>query len=525
MVQTEYGPYTNATGVATNRGVAYTYDRKNVATEKIFDDALGESFTIHKQYDDRNHVTALGASYNSDVPDVPVWQTHVAYDSIWNLPSATTNAEGHWTQTTYTNGRPLAVKAFWSDTESFDTTFGYTTNGLVESVTNANQHVTRMEYDSSGYLSLAWAELGPQMAPTFNALGHMERSEVLAENGSSTGRITEYDVTSKGWLRGVAHPDGSQTTFARDNAGSVTNTADRAGREIDFTYAPTKKLTSVTRDLSEGGTNTPVTISYSFDKMFNALQITEPRGRYVESYQLDLQDRVTSVTNIEDQAMSIDYGVGSFVKEITRFDGSSITNTYDSVGRADTAAYRTAGGLPAATIAYSYYPDGELRTIADGTSSVSNSYDRLNRLTNVVCSALSASSAVDYKYDSVGNLTNSVVSAGGSQASATAYTYDAAERLTGISSHEGSETQSFVHVYNTDNGRIASVSNTASGITFSYEYDLMDRATNIAYRAEDGTLIRSSGYEYDAAGMITRKAEFQVSSLRFPMSTTASTAW
>ena len=45
---------------------------------------------------------------------------------------------------------------------------------------------------------------------------------------------------------------------------------------------------------------------YDLDEQVNVLRISEPRGRYVESYQLDIQDRVTSITNIENQVMNIE---------------------------------------------------------------------------------------------------------------------------------------------------------------------------------------------------------------------------
>jgi len=51
--------------------------------------------------------------------------------------------------------------------------------------------------------------------------------------------------------------------------------------------------------------------------MFNTLSITEPRGRYVETYRPDLQDRVTSVTNIEGQVMGINYLVGDMVGTVS----------------------------------------------------------------------------------------------------------------------------------------------------------------------------------------------------------------
>ena len=293
-----FGPYSPATGIVTNRGVRYTYADKNLLTEKTYDTDTGSSLTLHKQYDDRNHVTAIGTSFNSDAP---IWQAHISYDPEWQLPVAVTNAEGHWSETSYTNGRPLAVKAFWSDTQSHDTVYTYFSNGLPATITNPNDHATTLEYDTRGNLSCVIPPDGPSVVMTVNALGYMERSEIFPENGNSTGRITRYDVRAKGWVNSITHPDGLAEVFKYDNAGSVTNTTDRAGRKSDLTYAPTKKLTSITRYLNEGGSNTPVRIVYDFDNMFNGLSITRAtralcRNHTSSTFKIGLSPSPTSKT-------------------------------------------------------------------------------------------------------------------------------------------------------------------------------------------------------------------------------------
>jgi len=78
--------------------------------------------------------------------------------------------------------------------------------------------------------------------------------------------------------------------------------------------------------------------------------------------------------------MSVDYGVGSFVNGVTRFDGSKIATGYDTAGRKSTVTYLSASGSPLSTNTYTYWPDGQIKTLSDGTSSVSNEYDRLNRI-------------------------------------------------------------------------------------------------------------------------------------------------
>jgi RHS repeat-associated protein len=227
------------------------------------------------------------------------------------------------------------------------------------------------------------------------------------------------------------------------------------------------------------------------------------QARYVESYQLDIQDRITAVTNIENQVMDIAYGLGDMVRSMGRFDGSTITNTYDYAGRKASMVYNP-GEVGEVEIGYTYYPDGQLKTITDDITVISNVYDNLNRPVNSFVTLGAAQVDVERGFDPAGNLTNVVMELVGAPWDLElSYGFDAAERLASVAGAQDAGV--FEYVYNPTNGRVASVSNTVSGITASYAYDLLDRATNITYSASDGSLIHSLEYAYDAAGMITNK--------------------
>ncbi len=495
-----FGPGIGETDAET-RGIHYEYSGEDQIEAKKFDDNVGETFSTFTEYAGRHNPVRTAVAYNTTN------QTEIA-TTTWNqefmLPASIADAEGNRSEMVYQNGSLKTLRQFYAVSNSYDTAYGYTANGLLSSETNANNHAVQYTYDSNGYPETVVPAAGPVVSTDYDLYGNLHTLEILPEGGGTgTGRITTFNFNALGWLDSRIDADGLGVTNQYNGLGYLTNTVDRAGRATDYTYAPTRKLTSVTQYLEQGGTNAPVRITYDYDQWFNTVTITEPRDRYVESYQLDTQDRVTSVTNIENQAMSIEYGVGEFVHKITRFDGSTITNEYDGAGRKTAAIYRTAGGSPAATISRDYYADGQLKTVSDGFSSVTNSFDRLNRLTNVVFAVGNSMFEIRYSHDPVGNLTNSVLSGSLSADNlATAYSYDAAERLEEISTTDAG---AFEYVYNPTNGRVASVSNTVSGITTSYVYDLLDRTTNITYSASDGSLIRSLEYAYDAAGMITNK--------------------
>lgn len=550
-----FGPGTNTVDVEA-RGIRYAY---NTALDEIeetrFDNNTGSFISTFTAYDRRHNPTNVSVAYCTTSP-VPL------VSMIWNQtlmrPSLVMNAEGEKMTMSYTNGSLSRLREFYTESNSYSTAFGHTTNGLLSAITNANSHVTRYTYDSRGYPETVTPAAGPRVSTVYDNYGHIQTSEVLPEGaGAGTGRITQFNINPLGWLESVTYADGLSLSNQYNKLGDLTNVVDRAGRITAFTYTPESRLASKTQYLEQNGSNVPVRIAYDYDQQLNALRITEPRGRYVESYALDIQDRITTVTNIDGQTMTFGYSVGNMITNISRFDKSVASIAYDSAGRkkessimmptvpiyqakftvsvpldtypgvshpGDKWGVVISGGVTNYTyfeflrdeplspvpagygsqIQYSYYPDSQLKTISDGTTSISNSYDRLNRLTNTVTTIGNRQSAIANAFDPVGNVTNSVVSIGGQQpAVVNGYTYDQAERLKGIFTTEGAETQSFVYDYSPVNGRVSSVTNSESGIVTAYGYDILDRVTNISYRTASGSLIRSLFYQYDALGMIT----------------------
>ena len=59
--------------------------------------------------------------------------------------------EGHKVEMEYTNAMLSRVKAYYDDSSSYDTTFSYSSNGLLTAVTNANGHSVHSYYDSYGF--------------------------------------------------------------------------------------------------------------------------------------------------------------------------------------------------------------------------------------------------------------------------------------------------------------------------------------------------------------------------------------
>lgn len=469
--------FTTVTGKVT-----YAYDSHANVTRKITYDANTNRWTqIYRLYDGRNNITneAFGLSA------APTNITHYTWHPEWQTLSSVTDPEGFKQEYEYTNG-VIALSRIWLSTnKTAETFYSYTTNGLLAVITNANGHSTAFTYDALGYPETVVPQIGPVVTFGYNSLGHLTNSTLPG------GRETAYTVTPLGWVERIDFADNLYETFQYDGLGDVTNHVDRAGRTTRYEYLPTGKLKGVHRQF--GSTN--VTVSYDYDQQFNTLSIRDELNRPVENYTLDPLDRPTIVTNLENQTMSIRYLVGDFVDSITRFDNTVVSNEYTGDGRLKAVHY------PDETNRYTYLKNGLVQTLENSGSMVSNAWNSASWLTQTVFSASSVTSVVSYSYDPVGNVTNSSVNLQSALIDQQ-YTYDAAERLSSISSGLSTlDFQTFDYAYNTNNGLIAAVSN--EHLKAEYEYDILDRITRIDWVKAGGTTVMSFDYQYNAAGMIT----------------------
>ena len=93
-----------------------------------------------------------------------------------------------------------------------------------------------------------------------------------------------------------------------------------------------------------------------------------------------------------------------------------------------------------------------------------------------------------------GNLTNAISVAG-----TRTYSFDEAERLTGLQA----PVASFVFAFNTNSGLMSAMTNTTTGVSAQYGFDVCDQLTNIVWRNSTGAVLRSFSYALNSAGAIT----------------------
>ena len=478
VLEYHYAPETlrlSAVDGPGDKQISYQYGNNvNITSETV--SGSSELLTAWRQYDTNRNLTQSAIGYNA----TPANSWSYSWHETYQLPTLITDPEGNKVGFEYQNGAISRIKAYYAGTDSYDTVFTHATNGLLTEVETPNGATISYTYDAYGHPASMTPSAGPALTFQYSPLGNLERVTW------PDSRHIDYESDAQGWVKTITYPDSSTETFAYDGIGNLTNYVDQAGRTNRMTYLPTRKLSSVSRVL-DGQT---VGITCDYDQQMNTLKIRDALNRPVESYVLDIQNRPVTITNLDGQAMNVAYGVGNFVKTMTRFDGSVVSNAYDGDGRVNAIYY------PGETLTFSYFANGLLKTAGDSAGNVSNVYNTLNRIVSSVSQISNFQSQVSYGYYPAGQ-----VSAVTSVVGTVSYSLDSGDRLSSISSPAGI----FNYSYNTNNGLIAEVSCATAGLSVAHTYDVLDRLTDITWKNSTNSVVRSFAYSYNAVGMITQK--------------------
>ncbi|PJI85532.1 RHS repeat-associated protein [Luteimicrobium subarcticum] len=365
------------------------------------------------------------------------------------------------------------------------------------------------------------------------------------------------------------HRSGEQWTVTYDTQGHITQitTYPYAGtqpsstpdRTIAFTYDSANRVTKVTQSRSG---ETSVVTAYAYSSA--GTTVTDPRGNTI-TYDVDSKYRVTKVTDQLSQTRSLTYTANSDVATST--DGFSTgggaghvtTTSYDSnnnatkvalpTGAAAQAIYTSGTNCPAGTTGDAYQakctidPSGNKRSATydaagnltkstdttSGGTAESISYTRENGNGTVcggaqgqVCTATDGNGKVTkYAYDH-GNLATLTPPA---PLGPTTYQYDERNRVTGVTDGNGHATtytydnfnniltmkfangQKITQVWNAD-GTLASKTDTRTGATITYSYNLLGKQTAQTVSTPSGSGISATvTMTYDANGnMLTSDA-------------------
>lgn len=363
---------------------------------------------------------------------------------------------------------------------------------LVEEI-DERGNSTRYEYDAAGRNTKVIDALGNETVYEYDARG--QRAAMI----NARGHRTEYKYDSAGRQVKTIHPDGTESSVAYDALGQKSAETDPAGQVTRFEYGPAGNLTAVVDALDQR-------TEYTYDELGNRISQTDANG-HTTTWAFDATGRMLSRTLPLGQTETFQYDAAGQRTSRTDFKGQTLQFDYDALGQ------------PTETI----YPDGssvQTRYTASGqvweievsctpapcsvegkeVGVTVHQYDERDRLTRI---EYPDGRWIEYAYDAAGNRTEV-----GTANQLTRYGFDALSRLETVVDCDDAQCATGLttqYHYNAAGSR--SAVNHANGTTTAYEYDALNRLTDLTTWDSTGQVIHSQVFTLGAAGHRIRVEE------------------
>lgn len=444
------------------------------------------------------------------------------YDQTWNKPTRIINALGNITTMTYNDQGKVASL---TNSEGETTSYTYNSQGRFASITDPLGHATRFEYDDQGNRIKTMDALGRYTQKRYDAANRLIEAidargrsmkyaydpfNRLQQKIDALGGATSYTYDAKDDLLTVTDPKGTviqtnaydlrrrltqrtdalgkSVTYAYDGNGNPTQVTDRKGQVTRTDYDALNRITRVT--YANGRTT-----DYTYDLVGNLIRVSDSQSgetlyaydsldrlvgettdRGIVSYSYDALGRITERRINGSDPTVYTYDKANRIKTIT-YRNKSVVYTYDKAGRLTSRtlpngitqqfiwsdanevlsiAYRKTDGTMLENIAYTYDENSNRITRnRTGMGSVPDTaftatYDANNRMLTYNGQPLT--------YDDNGNLISRQTPQG-----TVTYTWDAQNRLAGISGPNGTASFKYDH-------RGRRIEKTVNGQTTSYLY-------------------------------------------------------
>ncbi len=291
-------------------------------------------------------------------------------------------------------------------------------------------------------------------------------------------QITEYDYDGKKNLVKVTLPSGAEISYTYDNYHNLTKTTSAEGLTYKYEYDNYGNTTKVS--ITSGSQTISSTNTYTSDYNYLASS-TDALGKtttYGYNADTGILEWVQAPNDTEETRTEYAYDPDTFLLETVSKDLSAEENDTMSAGYSYDNNLLKSITTPSTTYGFDYGVFGLRESVKLGTGENDPILASYRYYDNYWLKALDYGNGdkVEYTYDSYGRQTKQTYEDGDS----ISYLYD-------------------------NDGALAAVTDSASGITTRYYYDLLGRATG--YAESGANYSHSVGYEYDENNNLTQLVE------------------
>jgi RHS repeat-associated protein len=359
---------------------------------------------------------------------------------------------------------------FTSDALGNTTGYLYGIDGKLSQVTDAKSHSIKYEYDSRSRPVKMTDQLGNTETYAYDT------SDNLTSLKDRKGQTTTYTYDAMNRLSQATYSDGSTISYTYDSTGKVLTTTDSRSGTISYTYSSSDSCGSGCDSTSYkiASETTPLgSVSYTYDDIGRRSGMTVS-GQSAVNYSYNAVGRLTSIdTTINGSAAHFGIGYDTLDRRtsLTLPNGVSVNYGYDNASKLLDIQHLNSSNQAFESLTYTYDAVGNKTKMSRPSVSLPLSAAASNTSYNEANHVLSFNDKA-ITYDANGNMTSVANTCG-----TTTYTWDARNRLTGISG------------FNTD----------CIALTASFQYDALNRRIG---KTINGT---ATQYLYDGMDIIQEK--------------------
>jgi RHS repeat-associated protein len=431
------------------------------------------SLNLKAVTDPNNHTTKYGydaeGNKTSEI-DANANETKWTYNSSHDMLTATTPNGETTTLTLNAAGDPETVKRPAPEAKTQEIKFKWAGNGDLEEETDPLGRKTTFKHNKYGNKE---SETDPE--ENTRTWGHDENGRVTSEvspRGNEAGKTpSEYETETKRDAQGrpevVTDPLGHETKYKYDGNGNLEVVTNPNGHATTYVYNAVDQ--PITVKAANGDTT-----KTAYDSTGH-VESTTDGNNHVTKYEHNLLGQLTEMIDSLERKTTRKYDAAGNLKELKDPEGRTTTYTYDAGDRLETVDYSDAG---TADVTYKYGKNGEVTEMKDGTGTTKNTYDELDRLTEV---KNGNSEVVKYKYDLAGQTTEIVYP----NAKAITRKFDSAGRLEAVKDWLGGETK---FAYDRDSMLKSTTFPSGSTNVDEYAYNAADQLTKTTMKKGAETL-------------------------------------
>ena len=418
----------------------YTYDNNGNVTRMV-ESGSGKTYTTDYNYDSAGRMT-----WSEDPKN---FRTNYTYDALGRKKTESYTIAGSGTYTRSYTYDDLGRLASTTNERNQTTDTTYTARSKIESVVNPLNETLSYTYDDNGNVESVTDGEGRTTIKTYDNLNRVKR--VTDDNNN----YEEYTYTTAGFVDTHRNKNGIVTKYTYDNNGNQKSLRYIGHSELGTVYS-------------------------TYDRNNNLKTVTDAEGNQT-TYTYDELNQLVELKDNSNRRWTYTYDANGNQLTETMPDSERTVSTYDAFNRMKTHKEYSKTNSLIRSISYTYDANGNVESKSVGGSTLSYTYDELNRIKTATGHY---GQTIGYQYDAVGNITKIIYPGSNKDVD---YTYDIADRMKTVTDWLGNTT---TYVTRNDAGQIKNVT-LGNNTRIVKSYDVAGRLTSLVNKKSSGTIISS----------------------------------